>query len=353
MSETDVGVLGSRRRARVDGRGRVRLDRGRRELDWWVGAEDRRHHPAREAAVRQRRLGPGPVIETAMRVPGGDAVQRVYALNRPADLVVVEVENDSPVPFAAGFVARGRRRGRGPELELPRPPLRREPDAGGEALVYPVAHRTRLRVAIVLGRRLGAIDLARLPDAADVARGWEAQLRRGMQIDIPDARLQRAVDAARADVLLAGRDVVTLEDWGFDDEAASAWASLGFRARRRARRRGSRPATWSEVGGHLDRGDGPRLLARVRSLLVHEAGGTIALLTELPPGWAGQPLEVHDAPTRAAGRVSYALRWHRDRPALLWECERPDARLRAPALDPAWSSLEPRGEALLERSVDA
>ena len=76
-----------------------------------------------------------------------------------------------------------------------------------------------------------------------------------------------------------------------------------------------------------------------------------ALLVELPVEWRGQSLEVHDAPTRA-GRVSYAVRWHGARPALLWECERP-MRLSAPGLDRAWSSTEQRGETLLAAPAGA
>ena len=352
MSPTVVGALGSRRCARVDERGLVTPNGARFELGWWVGAEDRRHHPDREAAVRQRRLGPGPVIETAMRVPGGDAVQRVYAVGGPADAVVVEIENASAVPFAVGFVPRPPPRGRGPELELPRPPLRREQDGRGEALVYPVAHRTRLRLALKLHPPGGAVDLAGLPDAADVGRGWEAQLRRGTRVDLPDEPLQVAVDAARADLLLAADDVAALEDWGFDAEAREAWASLSSRRRRRARQRPDRPPRWDEVRA-LRGTAGSELLMALRAVLVHETDRGVALLTECPPGWAGPPLEVHDAPTRSAGRVSYAIRWHGDRPALLWECERSGVRLCAPGLDPAWSTHERRGEALLAGSVDA
>ena len=352
MKHTVLGVLDSRRRATVDGAGHVVLAGGA-TLDWWVGAEDRRHHPGREAAVRQRRLGPGPVLETSMRVPGGDAIQRVYAAGGPADLVVMEVENASPVPFAVGFVVRRRLlQRRRPDLELPRPPLREESEGDEHALVYPVAHRTRIRVGVVLGRRAGAIDLTALPAADDITRGWEAQLRRGLRVDLPDDQLQQAVEEARADVLLTGRDVAPLEDWGFDDEAAAAWSSLGFRARRWAQRRSHRSATWSEVEQGREQG-GASLLAPLRSMLVHEAEDGVALLSELPPSWVGQPLEVHDAPTRAAGRVSFAVRWHGDRPALLWECERLDATVRAPGLDRAWSTPEPSGDALLGRSVDA
>jgi hypothetical protein len=76
-----------------------------------------------------------------------------------------------------------------------------------------------------------------------------------------------------------------------------------------------------------------------------------SLLVELPSEWRGQSVEVHDAPTRA-GRISYAVRWHGARPALLWECERP-IRLSAPGLDRAWSTSKARGEALLAAPAGA
>jgi hypothetical protein len=93
--------------------------------------------------------------------------------------------------------------------------------------------------------------------------------------------------------------------------------------------------------------DGPATLLRaVRDLLVDDGDDeSVDVLVELPAEWRGQGLEVHDAPTRA-GRLSYAVRWHGARPALLWESERP-IRLRAPGLDPGWSTNEARGEALL------
>ncbi|MGI8757498.1 MAG: hypothetical protein ACR2MB_16900, partial [Acidimicrobiales bacterium] len=70
----------------------------------------------------------------------------------------------------------------------------------------------------------------------------------------------------------------------------------------------------------------------------------------LAPAWFGGGVELHDAPT-TAGRLSFALRWHGRRPALLWDLERHpgpgEVELRAPALDPAWSTTSVRGEALL------
>jgi hypothetical protein len=55
---------------------------------------------------------------------------------------------------------------------------------------------------------------------------------------------------------------------------------------------------------------------------------------------------VHDAPTHH-GRVSYALRWHGERPALLWHLERSGVTLTVPGLDRSFSTTEQSGEALL------
>ncbi len=100
-------------------------------------------------------------------------------------------------------------------------------------------------------------------------------------------------------------------------------------------------------------------LSFVRNLLVREVDtpradpaspATVALCSLLPDEWLGQALEVQGAPTHL-GSVSYAVRWHGARPALLWEVT-PHAgidavRLTAPGLDPAWSTTERTGEALL------
>jgi hypothetical protein len=643
---TAVGNLASPWSAIVDPRGLVTPWRGGWSLDWWIGAEDRWHLPSREAAVRQSLAGAVPVVETAMRVPGGDAVQRVYALPAAAsgpksfgELVVVEVENQSPVPVAVGFAVRpynpeglsavanieledttvlvdGR-----PGLWLPRPPSGvagstlsagdsvhrvmtgqaaagplevEDPDGLAQAaFVYPLPHRSTVRVAMPLAddqrpRRGGpalrqgslrrpsaapALDVARLPAPDDVTRGWQAQLRRGLRIELPDARLQAAVGANRASLLLfhtgngitaapwTGGDVpvggtasmvVALDRFGFHTEAgevlrASGWwgtrtdarqtrrperyagvlwaiaehhrltgdagllgelaptvregvrllaghhdtadlsyelafwcvrgltdgawllrlagdgpgadeaetaagqqrdgitASLEAAATRLARlampaapnrwldsgmvgslsacvplgllppddpwvagtlevvrerfclgeafydptRSGLSPAatlliagcelaageqrawrrlrwlldaasatfTWPEaihprLGGGCG-GDGHHggvaagFLGFIRQVLVREtAGNALALASIFPPEWAGQAVEVHDAPTHH-GRISYALRWHGDRPALLWQCERPGVTITVPGLDRSFSTTEPSGEALL------
>ena len=91
-------------------------------------------------------------------------------------------------------------------------------------------------------------------------------------------------------------------------------------------------------------------LSFVRTMLVRELDDGIALASMLPERWLGQGIEVHDAPTRF-GTVSFAIRWHGERPALLWELDRTtDApvSLTCPGLDPSWRTTDDRGEALLQ-----
>src|SRR3954452_6812133 len=106
---TTIGVLGGTRDATVDRSGVLSPRATMWELDWWIGADDRWHVPAREAAVRQQLVDGMPVVQTAMRVPGGDAVHRVYGA--PAadvgEVAVVEIANESPAPFVVGLVVRG------------------------------------------------------------------------------------------------------------------------------------------------------------------------------------------------------------------------------------------------------
>lgn len=629
---TAVGHLSAPGAATVDQRGLVSPGTAEWSLDWWVGAEDRWHIPGREVAVRQTLLDATPVVETAMRIPGGDAVHRVSVVTAGAGdqspVAVIEVENRSATPVAVAFAVRPYNpSGLGtvhrialdgtavlvdgaPAVYLPRPPAGSVGGtfAGGDsfaaviagqaaappdgvagftvvdcrdgfasaAFVYPVPHHTSVRLVVPLPPGVAdAPDPARLPGPADVARGWSAQLRRGLRMTLPDARLQAAVDANRAYLLMrATADVPTvdgaragvvraLDAFGFHAESAEALAGAvtpwsagtlvaladhhrligtagpdrdtatlnrravdgvvaAIQALLRPPRRGFRrpePAdrdyrteaevvrglldgawllrlgddeataakaeraaadrtaaldtaltadaarlgrpiisaapgrdidsgmihalaacvalwglevpddaavaatldvirdrfcageafcsAWPPVGlspaltlalaaVELDAGDPrawrrlrwvleaatpaytwpgavhPRLgtgtagpghdpqvvtafLLFVRRVLVREVradeegmdtAGALALLTVFPPEWAGQNLEVTEAPTHF-GRLSYAVRWHGDRPALLWELDRPGVLLTAPGLDRTWSTMEQSGEALL------
>lgn len=265
---TAVGNLDSPWEAIVDPRGLVTPWYDGWSLDWWIGADDRWHLPSRDVAVRQRLVGASPVVETAMSIPSGDAVQRVYAVRRSStegggELVVVEVENMSRVPFALAIAVRPytpeglsvieRIDLRGSTvavdgrvaLMLPRPPRRvagstfhegdsaatvvageaperwrgpvRDPAGLAQAaFVYPLAHGTTFRVAIplvpeartrrpgVARRRLAGAPAFpdALPPAQAVAKGWQAQSDRGMRLVLPDDRLAEAVAANRRYLLL-------------------------------------------------------------------------------------------------------------------------------------------------------
>ena len=360
----------------VDARGLVTPWPGGWSLDWWIGADDRWHVPAKEVAVRQRLLDDMPVVETLMRVPSGDAVHRAYAVRAGDDeLVVVEVENRSPIPFALALAIRpparridlqgdntvrvdGRvamvlskpaarvatsRRHDGDVVDVVTSgdagesfePVRRRDRGAMAAFVWPVAHRTSLRVALPLARhrRLKrAISPGSLPSAEQVANGWKVQGDRGMRLVLPDPQLQSEVDAARRFLLLGG-DALTLALYGYEHEAVDA-----------------------ERFGPDTPDPGDDFLLQVRNRLVRETADGLALCPDWPNDWFGLPLEVHDAPTQV-GPCSFAVRWHGDRAALLWEIEPfdPDRPivLTAPGLDQAWSSSEWQGEALLSPVVPA
>ena len=293
---TRLGTVSGAARAAVDTAGLVTpdIDDGGWSLDWWVGADDRWHLPQDEPSVRQQLVGETPVVETAMRIPGGDAVHRAYVVHGEVDRLVVEIENRSAVPFALALAVRpsnplgpaavGTIELQGTVLvvdgavgvELPKPPARaaaraasdgdvvdvvvgghapaafapvRCPDgAASAAVIYPLPHTAVLRVAMPLpaagpGRastspstaspRVPAV--ADLPTAERVAKGWEAQIRRGTRVVVPAEALAATVEANRSFLLvahagdhLAGRpgpaeEVATLralDQWGFHDEVA-------------------------------------------------------------------------------------------------------------------------------------
>jgi hypothetical protein len=294
--------------AQVDERGAIRCGDGVM-LDWHADQ-------ASGAAPRHGRVEAAPMSETAVRVPGGDAIHRAYVVD---DVVVAEVENDSPEAIAVRFTLSG-----DATLASSRPPGAVE---GGDTFVFPVPHRTALRVALADP----ALDVRALADWHAVVRAWDRVLDRGMRVEAPEP-LGHEVDAARADLLLASPSAsafVALEEWGFDDEAIAMWSRLSMRARRAARRRADR-------GG---------VLAETHDALIGEARGRVDILPGFRPVWLGQSLAVHYAPLRA-GRCSFAVRWHGARPALLWDVPG-GVEVRAPRLDPSWSTRDAAGETLL------
>ena len=157
--------------------------------------------------------------------------------------------------------------------------------------------------------------------------------------EVPADRAVKAPTGAEVDSRgVAAAAVAVARDGGANEPL---WALL---------RAASSTWTWPDVGRWTG-DDGlvtARFLDAVGRLLLRDGPDGVALVPWLPPGWWGRGWEVHGAPTRW-GRLSYAVRWHGDRPAVLWDLAGPRDRLplSAPGLDPTWSADSVRGEALL------
>ena len=108
-----VGTLASGVTAEVDADGTVHQGprrvgwRVRSGNDWLVPGEDER-----QGSLWQSRPYAAPVVDTSLRITGGSAIERVYAVgDGDGSIVVVEVENDSPEAIAVGFVVDEEGRG--------------------------------------------------------------------------------------------------------------------------------------------------------------------------------------------------------------------------------------------------
>lgn len=386
-----VGITGQQWRASVSAWGAVApwAEERSAPLEWAVAADDRWHLPAKEAAVRQRRVDGTPVIETRVRIPDGDAVHRVWSVADRGGLTVIEIENDSPLPFAVAFFGRSVLTERAPS-DLPIQGI----DLPDDAVTLPIAHHTSIRVAIPHGPLPAGVDphavsLANLPSGATVARGWSALTDRASRIDLPDVGLAAAVTAARCDLMLEGPvradddpvgfvlDVGELVRCGDDAEpwlveivapleavarsddpqlpaaldAAHRIAVLAGdrRAARDIAKMGNRvadriPAPELRPFSELERGPSAgRFVTSVERRLM--SGGDV-LPMGLPSSWLGVNFELHGVPMSPTSTVSIAVRWHGERPAVLWEQTGDPQRLTATSIDPAWSAESRTGEDL-------
>ncbi|MGK0312187.1 MAG: hypothetical protein ACI8RC_001814 [Ilumatobacter sp.] len=391
-TSTVLGVTGQRWRASVSPWGSVmpwaQTDGAAERIDWHIAADDRWHTPATEAAVRQIRLAGAPVTETRVRIPDGDAVQRVWSVADRGGLTIIEIENDSPLPFAVAFSGLPVLTER-PPADMPLQGI--ELPAG--TITLPIAHRTSIRVAIAHGPIPDAVDrhaanLKALPDADVVSRGWVTLAERASRLNLPDDGLADAVVAARCDLMLTGPIDVAQDPIGFIldvnelvrcGEEAEPWMyeiaePLESIARsgnafvpaaiaaahhiavaaddRRATRDIARLA--KRVGHGARSAPGPfSEIVRGASVgrFVHEverrlADGTNLLPIGIPTRWLGANFELHGVPTSASSTVSFAVRWHGERPAVLWEQTGKAQRLSASAVDADWSSNEQTGESL-------
>lgn len=386
-----TGVTGSRWRASITPWGGLAPWDGR-PLEWYIAADDRWHVPANEAAVRQRRVDGTPVTETRVRVPSGDVVQRIYSVVDGGGITVIEIENESTLPVAIAFDRRDvlteRTVGDVPieGIDLP-----------DSSFVLPLGHRATIRVGIPhtsldpsADRRLPS----GLPTAPQVVRGWTILAERASRFVLPDGErgtaLVERIAAERSELALgsvphATDDPVAYclglgelvrmgerpEHWlpelvdavaavgpepGWDADVALAAADrvLAVGGERRARGDLARIIERRSVSLFprsplpADVPDGLRAVPWIERLMATEGA---LLPTGLPAAWLGQSLEVYGVPTVGASTVSFAIRWHGVRPAILWEQSGEPVELASPVLAPGWRSSEPAGEALWPEPV--
>ena len=414
-----VGVRGGAWLGGVNAWGDVFVD-GKERLRWFVAADDRWYRPSRETTVRQREVSGVPVIETRIKVPGGDAVQRVYGVADFGGAIVVEVFNDSSLPFAVAFD-----RGDIAAMREPSPTGVQGIDLPAGSVVFPVGHHATMRVAILISdvernaeRKLSGQELESLPSFEQVERGWLAALRVASRVDVPEASWANVLTMQRCKLLLAGCGATGDGDSGNDDdlvdlildraervklgdkpdqwvdEVAAATESVirrcaknrsakwfeeraivlaGMVLQRAGETRGQKDIAqaWSRVvsdvfgsgdfgsvfnvGADVDRDQlanfsGVRQIAWVESQLVAQRNDNVIEICPrgIDAAWLGANFECHRLVASAEHLISFAVRWHGDKPALLWEIDGPPgARVAASAVDGTFSSIEMRGETLL------
>jgi hypothetical protein len=376
-----TGVLGGRFRADVTPWGDIVPWDGSPVLAWHVAADDRWHLPATEVAVRQLRIAGAPVFETRLRVPGGDAVQRVWSVADGGGRTMVEVVNDSPLPIAVAFT-------RDDLLTVRRPAG--VPAEGialpASTIVLPVGHRAAVVVALDHGGAGRGPLPAGSAAAEATARGWVARAERASRVEVPDASTAERLVIARSDVLLAGPPDVTddpvgallalaeLVRLGEPVDALDPLDHVAVAVHAIARRPGwdvdaaldAAAVVLAHAGEHRAVADLARIVtdrtppsppdpaaSGIRAVAAVER--VVLCRGDLFPGgipaaWRGIDLEAHGLPAGPASTLSFALRWHGANAAVLWEVDGPAVELSAPAVDPAWRTSRPCGEALLRLS---
>jgi hypothetical protein len=331
-------AIGSPPLAHLDENGYLHFGDGTR-VEWWVLGDDYWHVPRASASRRQRCVDHTPVVETTIRVPGGDVTWRAAAVaTGDGPQLVVECHNAGTIPVALA-IARVDANDRVVSLD-----------------VVPVTHS-------ITHRRWLTGSSGPAPEIGAVAKGWAALARRGAQITTNDPSIDEPLLAARAALLLHA-NVLTLEGRRADKAAATHVANaltlldledeagaLRQAAKLRPARKGL-PVVGDLVGTGITSDElallsDPSLAAgtviTTRLLVAREQGASVDCLPGFRSTWQGLSIDVDRLPTNH-GLLSFAVRWHGSNPALLWESDSP---ITASALNPHWGSSEPKGEELV------
>jgi hypothetical protein len=404
-----LGIRGGGWNAIVNERGSIRLNDGSPVLDWHIAADDRWHDPSTEPSVRQTRRAGVPVIETRLRIPGGDAIQRVYAVADAGGLVVIEITNESTLPIAVAFTR--------PDVVSSRTPSPRgaqgiELPAG--SVVFPVAHGSTLRVALRAPDNVVAnVDVERLPSFEQLQKGWLKAVEQAGYVIVPEGAVAPLVARLRSDALiLSGHEI---EDWAigaggdcandpvayiltlqellrmgekltgdsalirfdhaarlaqcvetllkenkktpilpWDVERALFAAQFVFARMGESRAADDVAATQLRLSSAAEPPNvmptDIRAIAWVEEKMVAmQRDGSVQIFGRgIPRLWLGANLECHRVAAGPLHTVSFGIRWHGEKPALLWEVAGPAGiKLTAGKCDPTWTSVEATGETLL------
>ena len=404
-----LGVRGGGWNAVVNERGAIRLNDDSSVLDWHIAADDRWHDPSTEPSVRQTRRAGVPVIETRVRIPGGDAIQRVYAVADAGGLVVVETSNESTLPIAVAFTR--------PDLISSRNPSPRgaqgiELPTG--SVVFPVAHGSTLRVALRAPNNLVAdVDVERLPSSEQLQKGWLKAVEQAGYVIVPEGTVAPLVARLRSDALVlsehelqgwsqgatndvendsvayiltlqellrmgekltsdasqhhidhAARLAQSVETLLKDNKKASilpwdverALFAAQFVFQRMGESRAADDVAVAQL--RLSIAAEPpnvmptdiRAIAWIEEKMVAlQRDGSVQIFGRgIPRLWLGANLECHRVAAGPLHTLSFGIRWHGEKPALLWEVAGPAGiRLTAGMCDPTWTSVEATGETLL------
>ena len=374
-----TGVIGQTWRADVTAAGSVEPWDGSATLDWHVAADDRWHDPRTDTGVRHERIDGTAVFETRVRIPGGDAIQRVWSVADAGGFTLVEVTNDSTLPIAVAFTR--------PDVVANRPPADvpiRGVDLPPGSVLLPVGHRSTVIVGLAHTRSAASTLPAGLPSPDAVARGWSSRADAASRLDLPDAAAA-SVRAARCEALLCGppdvdddperflltaAELVRMGEWDERavvaivedvavavervvrgssdlrrcaiDAAGVVLAAAGERRAIRDLERFMSPCTTPEVVP----GDMNATIEMVAAVERQIAAGSVLFPSGIPPAWLGVNAEAHGLVAGPSSRLSLGVRWHGPNAAVLWEVTGDPVTLTSPTVPGGWTANAPSGEML-------
>ena len=209
--------------------------------------------------------------------------------------------------------------------------------------VLPDGERGASLAAAVTSERC-ELALGVVPHSADDPAGFALALGELVRMgERPEHWIPELVDAVET----LGPAVA----WDADVALVAAERVLAVAGERRARRDLAR-ITAGRVGSPLP-SEPPSGVRSIAWLEAQFAEGRALVPHGVPAAWLGHSIEVYGVPTVGASTVSFAIRWHGERPAVLWEQHGDPVELTSPAIAPGWSSQAPSGEALWPAPQDA